>query len=195
MHDSSNLSHPVAILIRGLPGSGKTYLSASLQAMFGAQHTVMLDPDAIDFESDEYKAHEAACRAEGVDEKLFAYRFLRAQAYQGIADHKIIIWNQPFTSAEIFGKMVGRLNDEAARCETALTVLVVEVEVDPATAWQRVEARRTTGGHGPSEETFARFVREYGTLAAQGYTVVTVHGDDDIATSTAAIRTVLDQAL
>src|ERR1700712_2422885 len=137
-----SLKNPIVILVRGLPGSGKSHLTkplqAALEAEFGQGTVVALDPDATDYSSDAYLAHIAALTAEGVDPKLHAYRFLRAQAYAGIATRKIIIWNQPFTNLEIFNKMVTNLRRQATEHDTELTVLVVEVSVSQEVAKQRV---------------------------------------------------------
>lgn len=186
-------SHPTLILIRGLPGSGKSYVAAALQQAIGSERVVMLDPDATDYKSAAYKAHVEAQTAEGVEPKLHAYRFLREQAYQGIRDHKVVIWNQPFTNLEIFQKMVDRLQTHAAENGTSLPMLVVEVAADPATAQARVETRKQAGGHGPSENTFARFTREYTTAAPLGYTTLSVDGKADVATSVAAVQNALEQ--
>jgi thymidylate kinase len=185
--------HPILIFIRGLPGSGKTYLAMELQKAIGEDEVVMLDPDATDYKSREYLEHVQAQTAEGVDPALHPYRFLRAQAYQGIADHKVIMWNQPFTNLEIFNKMIDRLRTHAAEHKTELPILVVEVEVDPATAKERVVRRKQAGGHGPSDATFARRVGDYTSLAAHGYNVVVVHGEDDVAASVATVMAALQE--
>jgi hypothetical protein len=185
--------HPILIFVRGLPGSGKTYLALELQKAIGEDKVVMLDPDATDYESREYLDHVKAQTAEGVDPALHPYRFLRAQAYQGIADHKVIMWNQPFTNLEIFNKMIDRLRTHAAEHKTELPILVVEVEVDPATAKERVAKRKQAGGHGPSDATFARRVSDYASLAAHGYNVVVVHGEDDVAASVATVMAALQE--
>jgi predicted kinase len=186
--------HPVIILIRGLPGSGKTYIAMELQKELG-QDVIMLDPDATDYESKAYAQHTQALTAEGVDPKLHAYRFLRAQAYQGIADHKIIMWNQPFTNLEIFNKMTANLRLQAEAHKTSLSMLVVEVMIDPAHAQQRVRERKSQGGHGPSDATFSRFVGDYKTFANEGYTTVTVHGEDNVSDSVAKIIEALQKLL
>ncbi len=191
--DYSQLNHPILVLVRGLPGSGKSYLADALQQAIGADAVVMLDPDATDYDSQAYKDHVAAQTAEGVDPKLHAYRFLREQAYQGIRDHKVIIWNQPFTNLEIFQKMVDRLQTHAAENNTSLPMLVVEVAADPAIAKERVEARKHDGGHGPSEATFARFAREYATASPLGYTTLSVNGQADVAASVASIIDALNK--
>jgi predicted kinase len=182
-----NPDHPLLIVVRGIPGSGKTYLAEELRTALGEDNVVMLDPDATNYDSKEYKAHTQALTTEGVDPKLHAYRFLRGQAYDGIAAHKIIIWNQPFTNLEIFHKMVGRMHDHAAACDTTLPILVVEVAIDDTVAKARVAKRMQAGGHGPSDATFERFVRDYATFANEGYDTVTVQGEDDRAASVAKI--------
>lgn len=187
------LEHPIVVFVRGVPGSGKSYLVAALQKALDPSQTVVLDPDAIDFDSLAYKEHVLAQRAEGIDEKLDAYRFLRAQAYQAIADHKLIIWNQPFTDLEIFRKMTGRLLDRAAECNTTLPILLVEVELDPTVAWQRVQARKAAGGHGPTDATLERRMNAYSTAASEGYDLITVRGDDDVSTSVASVLERLKQ--
>jgi adenylate kinase family enzyme len=190
-----NVTHPLLVLIRGLPGSGKSYLAAELQRKIGTQTVVMLDPDATDYDSPAYLAHTKALTAEGVDPKLHAYRFLRAQAYQGIEDHKVIIWNQPFTNLEIFQTMIGRLQDHAAENNTTLPLLVVEVEVSAETAKARVLQRKQAGGHGPSENTFARFMREYTTASSLGYPTVQVSGDADTTESVTTIMQALEKLI
>ncbi|MBL8121665.1 ATP-binding protein [Candidatus Saccharibacteria bacterium] len=176
---STPLSNPVLILVRGMPGSGKSYLTAKLQAMFDAHDVVVLDPDATDYTSPEYAAHVAAQTAEGVDPALHAYRFLRAQAYDAIAAKKAIIWNQPFTNRDIFRKMMARLHDHAAAHDTTLKVIIVEVNVDPALAKQRVAARKAAGGHGPSENTLKNRIDAYESFASEGYETISVSGDGD----------------
>ena len=185
--NSPQPTHPTLIIVRGLPGSGKTYLAAELIKALGEDQVVMLDPDAIDFDSPEYAQHVQALTTEGVDPKLHAYRFLRAQAYQAIEARQIIIWNQPFTNLEIFNKMIARLRDHAVEHGTELPLLIVEVEIDPVVAKERVEQRKQQGGHGPSDDTFARRVDDYTSFAPHGYTTVSVRGDDDVTASVAKV--------
>lgn len=188
-------NHPIAILLRGLPGSGKTYIATRLQAALGKDNVVMLDPDAIDITSKEYREHVKTQVAEGVDESLHLYRFSRAKAYQGIEDNKILMWNQPFTNLEIFNKMVGRLKDHAAAHDKQMPIIVVEVEIDPSLAKARVEARKKSGGHGPSEKTWKRFVNDYKSFADDGYKTVTVYGDDEVSASVLKIEGALHALL
>jgi len=180
-------NHPTLIVVRGMPGSGKSYLASELQKTLGSDKVVMLDPDATDYESEAYKEHVKAQIAEGVDPKLHAYRFLRAQAYDGIAARKVVIWNQPFTNLEIFNKMVDRLRTHASEHHTHLPILVVEVEIDPEVAKERVLERKRQGGHGPSDNTLAQRINDYKSFADEGYETVTVHGEDDVSSSVSSV--------
>jgi predicted kinase len=182
-----NIKRPAAIIIRGMPGSGKSYLAAALKRAIGDDLVVTLDPDATDYESQEYKAHVKAQIAEGVDPKLHAYRFLRAKAYKAIEERKIIIWNQAFTNLEIFNKMVGRLRYHASLHKVELPILVVEIDIHPATAKERIAARKRAGGHGVSDDTFARFTVDYRSFASEGFDTVTVHGEADVSDSVATV--------
>lgn len=183
----ANRQQPLLIIIRGIPGSGKSVIALVLADKVGKDQVVLLDPDTTDYESEAYKRHVETAIAEGVDPSLHAYRFLRAQAYDAIAAHKVIIWNQPFTNLDIFNKMIARLRDQADEHGVELPILVVEVELDPAEARKRVLERKAAGGHGPSETTLQRRFDEYQTFAAEGYDVVTVRGDADVQASVKTI--------
>lgn len=185
------LTHPVLVLVRGLPGSGKSYiankLQEQLQAKYGTDSTVMLDPDAINYESSEYTALVAELTAQGVDPKFYPYRSLRGRAHAGITSNKVIIWNQPFTNFDGFNKTVINLSAHAEEHHTTLPILVVEVMTNPAVAKQRVVQRKKAGGHGPSDATFERFEREYQSFADKGFTTITVDGEDQVTKSVDAI--------
>lgn len=185
------LTHPVLVFIRGLPGSGKTYIAKDLrkklEKQFGDSSTVMLDPDATDYTSQAYAHHVAEQTREGVDPILHPYRFLRAQAYEAITSDKILLWNQPFTSLDSFQKVTTRLHEYATEHSKDLPMLVVEVEVNPEVAKQRVEKRKATGGHGPSDKTFTRFTNEYASFKEHGFNTLTVNGEDNVDTSSEKI--------
>lgn len=178
---------PILVLVRGVPGSGKSYLSDALRESFEDEEVVMLDPDATDYESEDYKEHARKLTEEGVDSKLHAYRFLRAQAYAGIAQKKVIIWNQPFTNLEIFKKMIKRMQDCATESDVRLMIIIVEVEVNPDKAKERVKERKNNGGHGPSDEGFTRFVSDYSSFAHLGFKTIKVQGESDVYESAAHV--------
>jgi adenylate kinase family enzyme len=187
-------SCPVIIFIRGLPGSGKSFLASELKKILGDDITV-LDPDTIDINSKEYARHVEKCKSEGVDEVLFPYRFLRGQAYQAIRDNEIVIWNQPFTNLEIFNKMVANLRIQANENKTELMILVVEMEISDEVAKERVISRKSEGGHGPSVITFNRFINDYESFKNDGYNTVTVFGEDDVKESVQKVLDAINELL
>ena len=188
-------SHPTLVLVRGIPGSGKSYLANALLKSIGTDKAVALDPDATDYTSKEYTDLSKSLTAEGVDEKFHPYRFIRGKAYKAITDHKILIWNQPFTNLDGFTKTIINLQAYAAEHNTQLPLLVVEVEIDHAVAKERVAKRKREGGHGPSENTFARFTNDYVSFADQGHTTVVVNGKDEVAVAVTAVMKALKTLL
>lgn len=183
----TSFGRPIIVIIRGLPGSGKSYVAASLGLSLSAFKTVLLDPDATDYESSDYKEFVRQANIEGVDPSLHAYRYLRAQARQGILDDNIIIWNQPFTNREVFRKMTAGLMGYAHDASIELRILVVEVNVDEELARQRIEQRKKDGGHGPSINTFKRFAKEYESFADEGFPTIEINGREDVQNSVTAI--------
>ncbi len=182
---------PQLVVIRGIPGSGKSYIAAELEKAIDHDRLVILDPDATDYTSHEYIAHTRSLTIEGVDPKLHAYRFLRAKAFKAIEAGKIIVWNQPFTSLELFDKVIAKLQEHAKEHNTDLSILVVEVHIDPEIAKQRVTHRKHAGGHGPSDTTFDRFVSDFISFAGHGYKVLEVEGDAPVYQSVQAIERAL----
>lgn len=181
------LGRPTLILTRGIPGSGKSYLATALLKAIGNEAGVILDPDQTDYASKEYLALTKAWAAEGVQAKFFPYRFLRAKAYRAISSRKIIIWNQAFTSRDGFNRTIVNLQAYALERGIHLPLLIIEVEVSHSTAKTRVAQREAQGGHGVSEAAFSRFVNDYTSFASEGYYVVKVNGEGNVAESVAQV--------
>lgn len=188
MKTDQSSPHPTLMFIRGMYGSGKSYLAEVLRQALGATQVMLLDPDAIDYDGQAYRALSKSLDAEGLDTTIHPFRFLRGQAYDGIATGKVVIWNQPFTNRGMFSRLVENLQAYALERGIRLPVLVVEVEIDPAVAKDRVAQRKQAGGHGPSDKTLAERIRGYESFASDGYTTVAVSGTDDVAVS---VETVL----
>jgi predicted ABC-type ATPase len=148
---------PILIIIRGLPGSGKSYLAHSLAETIGNENVELLDPDMIDINAEDYKKLVARLTQDGVEEKFFPNRYLKAQSHSAIDLRKVIIWNQAFTLFDGFERTVANLVEHAASSGLKLPVIVVEVKPDPEVAKARVRTRALSGGHDVSL-SYALFV-------------------------------------
>lgn len=174
---------PKLVIIRGIPGGGKSYLALSLRAAFGPDDVVILDPDAIDKDSDGYRQLSAELSADGVDQKFHPFRYLRAQAQQAITDGKILLWTQAFNDFAGFKITVDKLIAYANEQGAELPVLVVEVEVSRAIARARIDERAHRGGHYVPDERLDQFFAEYKSFAGQGYKTITINGENAAALS------------
>ena len=163
------------LFIRGIPGSGKSTIAKFLSEKIKAD-ILILDPDSIDYQGKAYLNHVETMKNQGVDSKLFAYRFLRQQAYDGIEAKKLVIWNQPFSNLEIFNKMTKRLYDFAKVVGVKLKIIVVEVEIDSELAYSRIKDRIRKGGHGPTRGRFEKFTVELNSFKNTNYQVINVDG-------------------
>lgn len=194
MSDSTG-KQPILILVRGMPGSGKSYLAAELQRVIGPDLVAMLDPDTIDSESQDYIEFTNTPFAREVGPNIHPFRYLKSQAYAGITEGKAIIWNQPFTDRGMFDRLVANLQAYAAERDITLPALLVEVDIDPATAKERVQRRKREGGHGPSETTLDLRISDYESFAGNGYQTVSVDGAGDVAASVSTVRDAMHQLL
>jgi predicted kinase len=188
--EHTDIPYPALIMIRGLPGSGKSYLAAALEKEVGKEHLVILDPDTVDQTDKAFLAFSDELTKEGLDKAIHPFRWSRKLACDAVSDHKIIIWNQPFTNQGIFDRLVAFIQAYADEHDIDLPVLLVEVEIDHATAKERITKRKQAGGHGPTDGTFARRVDEYVSYA-DNYRTVVVEGQGDVEASVAAVMPAL----
>ncbi len=182
MENSTNNQSTTIIMMRGLPGSGKSQIARVVQAQL-QNHVVVLDPDGIDFSSEAYILMASQLRESGVDEKLYPYRFLRSQAHTAIENGKIVLWNQAFTHQDLLDRTIKNLTVYAHEVGKEVEIFVVEVDIEPDKALNRIQDRVMNGGHDVPQEVFNRFVREYTTFESYGYPIIRISGDDDPAKS------------
>lgn len=179
--------HPILIMMRGLPGSGKSFIARQVVERYGQINTVILDPDAIDFGSDDYAHFSEELSIQQVDSTLHPYRYLRAQAYKAIDEGKLIIWNQAFTNQELVHRTIINLQTHATEGGNGLDVLVVDVAIDPETAKERINSRVAAGGHAVNEEMFARFLNDYRSFQGYDYPYILLNGDAPVEASTTTL--------
>jgi predicted kinase len=179
-------------MVRGLPGSGKSYLTAELQKALGKEDVLVLDPDSIDLTAKEYREFSDELAKEGLDKAIHPFRWSRKLACDAAVAGKVVIWNQPFTNRGIFERLVAFIQNYAQERGVSLPVLLVEVEIGHDTAKARIAERKQAGGHGPSDGTFAQRVTEYESYA-DGFNTVVVHGEDDVTESAAKVLEALQE--
>jgi len=190
---AGEVSSPVLVLIRGLPGSGKSHIAEGIRATMG-ERTVVVDPDKIPYDGEEYTEFSDSLSKEGVDAKLYPYRFLRSNAYGAIRHDKVVVWNQAFTNLYIFNRTILNLQEYAKDHGRSLPVVVVEVDIDHETAKNRVSDRVSKGGHDVPEDRFTKFIDEYKSFVDEGHEVVSVHGEDDVDLSVKTVVDAIDKA-
>lgn len=176
MTDVSAPHQAFLIMMRGLPGSGKSYVAGKLKELLQPEELVILDPDGIDFTSAAYKEFSDDLTAQQVDGALHPYRFLRAQAYRAIDEGKILLWNQAFTNQELVHKTIVNLQAHATEKTTTLVSMIVDVAIDPEVAKTRIKARVSAGGHEVTDAVFERFLRDYAPFSGYDYPVLRLEG-------------------
>lgn len=173
-----NIPPPKLVMVRGLPGSGKSFISDILAKKIGTD-VIVLDPDRLNTEDPAFKELSRSLSEDGLDESIHPFRWLRKQACEGVVAGHTVIWNQPFTHSGVFERLVEFIRSYAADHEVDVPVLLIEVEIDETTAKQRISDRKKAGGHGPVEAVFNKRAEEYESLAGRFHSVV-VKGDSDI---------------
>ncbi len=178
---------PKLVIIRGIPGGGKSFLAVALRERLGVENVEVLDPDAIDKESDDFKALSAQLSDEGVDEKFHPFRYLRAKAHAAILAGKTVIWNQAFNDFAGFKITVDKLIAFAEEHGVQLPVLVAEVEVSKQTARARIAERVHRGGHLVEDERLDKFFAGYESFSGREYRTVTVNGEANVSVSVESV--------
>ena len=172
-------SNATIIFIRGIPGSGKSFVAENLvQALEGAKVT-LLDPDTIDTQNPEFIELSKQLEKEGLAKAIHPFRWLRGQAIDAATTGSVTVWNQPFTNQGVFDRLIAFIRAGAQKHGVSLRVLILEVNTPKEVAYERIMERVNAGGHGPSESTFLQRVDDY-TSFSSDYETIQLDGTKDI---------------
>ncbi len=169
---------PILLLIRGLPGSGKSTQARFLSEKLGKEKSLLLDPDYIDKKESEYLefSESLAQKEPDLPVNIHPYRYLMNRALNGLKFSNIVIWNQPFIDLDQMDYTVRKLaKDSNIDFET----IVVDIETPIEISKQRNRLRIEKGGHGPSEEVFDGFVANYKRADSLGYRWIALDGTQE----------------
>lgn len=179
---NSSVPRPLLILMRGLPGSGKSYIATHLATLVGDNEVIILDPDSIETDKADYVSFCEKLKTDGVDEKLFPYRYLRAQAYDGMLSNKLVVWNQAFTNADLVNRTIENISEYAKEHGIYIKSFIVEALVSAETAKSRLAQRAQSGGHSVNDEAFSRFLIDYAPMQSE-VPIIQVNGEQEVSQS------------
>lgn len=154
------INRPRMIFLRGLPGTGKTTLALEIQKR-SPEAVVVLDPDLIDYESENYTAFLKSI-PEG-SEKFAPYRFLLNKASKALQEGKEVIWVQAWTKIrgmELAASSLRKIDKE-------IDIKIVELEVPEEEIKKRLEKRKSSGGHTLDRRPLEEFMSSYERITDQ----------------------------
>ena len=139
------------MVIRGLPGSGKSTVAKIIASKLG--NVGIVDQDEVDVKSDEFLELRRSVTGE-IPDRTVIYRFDLRNAKQYLTENKMVIWPQPWTKVWGIEKAVRSLKSEFPDLE----VNVVQFDLPPEHANERVMQRAASGGHTFNEKSMQDFI-------------------------------------
>lgn len=146
------------IVVRGIPGSGKSYLVENLVDTLKdeeADRIIRIDPDEYRYKDTSIHKVSAFTRDLASEEELLPG--LQKMALEGISEGKIVIWEQLLTSL----KKPEQVNFIRQAIYPS-RLLFIEVVTDKSAAWERIMVRNDLGQQiGPTNEQFDDYTARY----------------------------------
>ena len=157
------------IIIRGIVGAGKSYLSKGLSEKLG-EATVRIDPDDYRFRHN-FSLDDPDITDKAKNDEIFS--FLKRQALTSLREGNFVIWDQVWTSL----KEPKEVLREIERVIFPAQVLLVEVELEPSRAWERIQQR--TGDRKLSKEKFLDYNQRFKSVQEDDWDdrFILVNGD------------------
>ena len=188
---------PLLILVRGLPGAGKSDLVDVLLQPSALVGALRLDPDRVDLADPKLVEFVSGLPIK-LSPKRQIYRFLLWQADEALRRGQHVIWEQPWrmrwglyiTIENLTHFQTGEEDITKAPFQTVL----VEVLIDPAKARQRVAERFAEGRHDLSPTNFEKFVGTMESCDDLGLPSVKIDGND-VAKEVHAVENLITQLL
>jgi hypothetical protein len=164
----------ILVILRGLPGSGKSHLAEDIKNRIANKSISIVDPDMIDEADDSYKDFTAylAKNEPELESKFYPYRFLLSKSAEVLRQRGVVIWNQAFTDVD---GMIYTARKLTSLCSNKIGILVVQLESSPDDAWKRVVSRMRSGGNCMSKEKFDEFVQRYKYLEEIPYPSISIN--------------------
>lgn len=149
---------PRILIVRGKPGSGKS--TASELFMDEIENIKYINPDKIsDDELTEFIQQNESKYKSGGDKKNWLYRMCFAKAINALNENREIVWDQPWSQLSGIELTYENFIEKLGR--DGFSFGIAEIYSSDETSKDRVNARKTNGGHGPSENTLHYLIKGY----------------------------------
>lgn len=173
------MKRPVLLIVRGIPGSGKSTLTDQLLKLPSLKDSLRLDPDLVDQNGDEFVKFCQSLPLELPIQKQI-YRFLLRKAEAALKEQRSVIWEQPWRTLKglriTLGNLAFFLTGNADISAAPFQTVIVEINISPQKARKRVASRFQRGEHRLRPETFDQNEWTLEPCDYLGLTVIPVDG-------------------
>jgi len=168
---------PLALFVRGVPGSGKTVLTAKLVTELCLCASLRLDPDTLSEEDTEFTAFLTSQGGRSGGRREQIYRYQVRKAADALRKGRSVIWEQAWRSCAglrtTLENLAYFLTDSFAFAEAPFQAVVVEIELGLEEAQQRLAER---GDGRVSPEALLQFARTFESCSDLGVPLLVVDG-------------------
>lgn len=173
------------IMLRGIPGSGKTTLGNELMHALGTK-AVGFNPDDFRYKDGKYDGSPAS------GDQIFA--LLDQMAISSLNCGKIVVWQRVWTTIKSYGD----LQDQVKNKLHPERLLLIEIDIQKTSAWERIAKREMSGGKQRiSLEEFDYYVNRYVSLKGKipDNEFLSLKGEDDVRNNSQLIIKWLKKAM
>lgn len=167
---------PMLIIIRGIPGSGKSAISKELVRQLNSSSTrdvTLIDPDENVYKNSDANTQTSTSRED-----------LQIKAMVALQKGGVVIWDQLLTSIDSLEKinLIKKLIQPAV-------LTLIEISLETEVAWDRVLKRQELGEQfGPDRDQFDDYLSKWSSLHEAGLDgLILVDGNQSVEESTRVI--------